>query len=429
MGRAKSAENARDPATDKPLSPGVGYRGPGQYRARKLISGKPTAKTFKTDELARDWLEENSVDVRRGDYVDRRDLDKWTVGQLVQRYKDECMQDGGDRRGAIPDHGHIPSLLKDQIADLRLSNLTPAAVRGFRDRQRGIGRPKDAPITRIMAKGTVVKRMNLLASIIAHARSEWDFPFKENVASGGLVKRPPHADKKRNRRLRVPSKAAIRLAESRGEVAPETEEQALYAVLAKTNNKFDLLMTKFAVAQATRQGEQLGLRWQDIDYEARTITLYGREGRGTKNDESQEEEGPEIRALMPAAIEILRSIEPEGGGRPEDIVFPVGDHIAFRLRWGRAVAKAAKRMKGIQKELRFLANLRFHDLRHEATSRLAKIFKESDLMKVTGHIDRKSMLRYYQPDPTELAMIAEEYELARKAGVVVPPDDEKAAAD
>ena len=31
------------------------------------------------------------------------------------------------------------------------------------------------------------------------------------------------------------------------------------------------------------------------------------------------------------------------------------------------------------------------------------------LMSVIGHMDHKSMLRYYQPHPTKLAMIAEEY--------------------
>jgi hypothetical protein len=102
-----------------------------------------------------------------------------------------------------------------------------------------------------MAKATVVERMSLLASIIAHAKSEWDFPFKENVASGALVKRP-----KRNR-LRVPSKAAIRLAESRGEEPPKTEQQALYTVLEKTNNRFDLPMTKFAIERRPGRASNL----------------------------------------------------------------------------------------------------------------------------------------------------------------------------
>jgi integrase len=87
-------------------------------------------------------------------------------------------------------------------------------------------------------------------------------------------------------------------------------------------------------------------------------------------------------------------------------------------------------MTGVMKDLRYLVDLTYHDLRHEATSRLAKVYKsKEDLKRVTGHRDLKSLDRYYQPDMTELAMIAEEYELARRAGVALPTDVEKATAD
>jgi integrase len=76
-------------------------------------------------------------------------------------------------------------------------------------------------------------------------------------------------------------------------------------------------------------------------------------------------------------------------------------------------------MLGIYKDLHYLEDLTYHDFRHEATSRLAKVYKREDLRRVTGHRDYKSLDRYYQPDPTELAMIAEEYELAQKSGVAV----------
>lgn len=53
------------------------------------------------------------------------------------------------------------ALLRDTVVDLKLSRLTSLAVRGFRDRQE-----KD------LAPATVVKRLNLLASILQHAISE-----------------------------------------------------------------------------------------------------------------------------------------------------------------------------------------------------------------------------------------------------------------
>jgi integrase len=51
-----------------------------------------------------------------------------------------------------------------------------------------------------------------------------------------------------------------------------------------------------------------------------------------------------------------------------------------------------------------LEDLTFHDLRHEATSRLAKRYPNPmDLKRVTGHLTLKSLDRYYQPDLTALA--------------------------
>lgn len=58
------------------------------------------------------------------------------------------------------------------------------------------------------AAATVVKRFNLLASIIQHAISEWDIAII-NHASGRVVKRPEGADKKRNRHLQKNRDASL----------------------------------------------------------------------------------------------------------------------------------------------------------------------------------------------------------------------------
>ncbi len=58
-----------------------------------------------------------------------------------------------------------------------------------------------------------------------------------------------------------------------------------------------------------------------------------------------------------------------------------------------------------------LKDLTFHDLRHEATSRLAKLLPNPlDLKRVTGHRDLKSLDRYYQPAPEDISRQIEEAE-------------------
>jgi integrase len=52
-----------------------------------------------------------------------------------------------------------------------------------------------------------------------------------------------------------------------------------------------------------------------------------------------------------------------------------------------------------------ITGLRFHDLRHAATSRLAtKLPNVIELMAVTGHSDPRMLARYYHVKPEDLAL-------------------------
>src|SRR5699024_8129267 len=51
----------------------------------------------------------------------------------------------------------------------------------------------------------------------------------------------------------------------------------------------------------------------------------------------------------------------------------------------------------------YFRDLRFHDLRHEATSRLANVFQAHELAKVTGHRSTRMLLRYFHPQGRDLA--------------------------
>jgi integrase len=75
----------------------------------------------------------------------------------------------------------------------------------------------------------------------------------------------------------------------------------------------------------------------------------------------------------------------------------------------RAVGRARKlyldecKTAGQRPDGSFLTDLRFHDLRHEATSRLASIFPMHELTKITGHKDPRMLMRYYHPRAENLA--------------------------
>ena len=61
-----------------------------------------------------------------------------------------------------------------------------------------------------------------------------------------------------------------------------------------------------------------------------------------------------------------------------------------------ALFRRAKQAAGI-------ADLHWHDLRHEAATRLARKLDVLDLARMTGHRDSKSLLTYYNPTAAEIA--------------------------
>jgi integrase len=374
MGRSRSAENSLDPATGKSLPAGVVYRGPLQYRARKLVDGRRITTTFETARKAADWLAAVHVDSSRGVFADRTEAERTTLKQVIERYRKEELGDDSEKRGAVEERtGHVNPILTDSICNTKMSRLGSKEVAAFRNRMATEG----------FAPGTIVRRLNILATIINHARREYGISMSDNPASAALVKRPRGADNKRDRRLRPKSDPAVVAAGKE----PRDEEDVLLEAIGKSVNAWDIFLVRWAIATAMRQGETCNLQWQDVDIEKRTVKVWGRARLGTKNGEVQ------VRPLMPEAIKILGEVP--AGIKPTAKIFPV-DQVAFRIRYARYVERAG------------LEDLTYHDLRHEATTRLAKIFPNPlDLMRVTGHKDLKSLARYYHADASELAMRGE----------------------
>lgn len=123
-----------------------------------------------------------------------------------------------------------------------------------------------------------------------------------------------------------------------------------------------------AIATAMRRSEIVGLRWENIDLKRHVIHL-----KETQNSTER------IVPLNTHATEVLKQIPRNLSGK----VFEI--HADTIDGWMTKACKAA----GID-------GLRFHDLRHEATSRL---FETTDLdnleiSEITGHKDLKTLKRY-----------------------------------
>ena len=130
-----------------------------------------------------------------------------------------------------------------------------------------------------------------------------------------------------------------------------------------------------AIETAMRQGEIWGLRWEDINFDNRYLTLYD-----TKNSDNRDV------PLSKYAIQLLSKLQ----GHDKKYVF------TCRQDHGAQIFRLALKLAQID-------DLRFHDTRHEAITRLARKLDVLDLARMIGHRDPRSLMIYYNPTATEIA--------------------------
>ncbi len=125
-----------------------------------------------------------------------------------------------------------------------------------------------------------------------------------------------------------------------------------------------------------RRGELLKLKWEDIDLEKQVAHLEMTKN-GSKRDVPLSKRAKEILSGMPHCI----------NGR----VFPLTEDSVKGL-WSRLSKRTG------------IYDLRFHDLRHEATSRLfEKGLNIMEVSAITGHKDLRMLKRYTHLRAEDLA--------------------------
>jgi integrase len=135
----------------------------------------------------------------------------------------------------------------------------------------------------------------------------------------------------------------------------------------------------FAIETGMRRGKVLSLCWDNVHLGKRHVHLLD-----TKNGASREV------PLSPQALELLREL-PRNIGSDQD-VFPL--HFeALKSSWRRACCSAG------------IIDLRFHDLRHEATSKFfEKGLNVMEVAAITGHKDPRMLQRYTHLRAEKLAL-------------------------
>jgi integrase len=136
-------------------------------------------------------------------------------------------------------------------------------------------------------------------------------------------------------------------------------------------------LASLAIESAMRQGELLALTWADLELQKRVAKL-----RDTKNGEARDV------PLSTRAVEIIRALPRQLDASSP--LFPLSKDQIIR------VFRQACNDAGI-------ANLHFHDLRHEAVSRICELLPMHEAMRVSGHKTPAMLMRYYHPKAEDLA--------------------------
>lgn len=310
---------------------------------RVLIRKKgypPVSETFKRKIDAERWARETETSMDRRVYVVD---DGKTVRSILEDYRDKVSP---NKPGATWEKVRINRLLRTaKWAHLTVGQLSYKDLQAWRDER----------LTEVAA-ASVLREFTLISSIFTHARNEWHVAMTENPCS--RVKKPPKA-KARNRRV------------SELEVELFTE----YLPGKFTNKSYACAAFLFAIETGMRLGEMARLRWVDIRADERWAYVLP-----SKNGDDR------TVPLSDRAIELLALLR-------------LNDHtLVFPVNTGSVGVEFRELCKK-----HGIADLHFHDSRHEACSRLSKIYTVMELAKIIGHRDLKSLMVYYNPTAAELA--------------------------
>lgn len=337
-------------------------RGEFQYQAIVKRKGVFKSKTFIQRADAEKWARMIEVEIDRGVFIDRTEAESTSLADALNRYSKEVTP---GKKGAVRETQRIRRWQADPLAKKMLASIKGSDIASWRDAQRKAG-SSDASIR---------LELMLLSAVFQTCIREWGM---ESLSNPVRKIKLPSSSKARDRRLEA------------------DEERRIFASLDKVcRSQYVAASVKFALATGARRSEVVSLRWDSVDLQHCTATLLD-----TKNGENR------TIPLSPESIAIITGLPRRLDGQ----VF--GIHLEAPTRaFTSAVRHARKEYEvecerdGVTPLPTLLVNLRLHDLRHEATTRLveSREFDAMEVASITGHKTMAMTERYLHLRARDLA--------------------------
>lgn len=323
------------------------------YQVQVRRTGYPArSKCFTGLREAEKWARQVENELDRGLYLDRTEADKQTLGDILDRYMREVSP---IHKGVKNETICITALKRDAVCLYRASALSGKLLAEWRDRR-----------LQAVSPATVNRELNLISAAINVARKEWGIHIENPLE---LIRRPP-TGKGRTRRLSPEELQGLLTALRLGERRPDGTFDG------GARNHWIAPLVELALDTAMRQGELLKLKWADINLASRTAYLHD-----TKNGDAR------TVPLSTKAVTLLSQLPRSINGQ----AFPLTKG-AVQKAFNRACQRAG------------ISNLRFHDLRHEAVSRLfERGLNLLEVSAISGHKTLQMLKRYTHLKAEELA--------------------------
>lgn len=315
----------------------------GTYRFHVKRKGYPRrSKTFKRKSDGEKWARAQEAKMDSGEDLPTPAKD--TVEALVRRrIKEGCSK---------WDKLRLEAFLKQA----RHLAKKPASRATHEDFERWVESRKKE-----VTEQTALRELNVLSGVFTRAIKVWKVKLPRHPTRG-MIK-----PKKGRPRTRRPSDSELKeLFKCRG--SANTYTLKWYA----------LWMFELAIESGMRIGEMVLIKPDDLHLDEHWLHLPK-----TKNGDARDV------PLSARAEEIIRMAMKRPGADKKG---------PFPLNKGSLDTKWREITKGLK-----IVDLHFHDSRHEACTRLAKVYDVMDLAKIIGHRDLKSLMIYYNPTPGELA--------------------------
>lgn len=334
----------------------IWQRESGYWQADIRRKGHPRqSKTFRLRAEAEVWSRAVESEMDKGAFVSATRAERTTFADLAADFEREF----------APHHyrgfawQHKLQHLRQKLGPFSLTALTPQVVAKYRDERLAEPDPryKDATTAPRLSPATVKSEIDLLSKILDVGGKEFGIALPAGNPVAGV--RKPKGANARDRRL----------------TAGEWEK--LLTECCASGNAWLAPALSLAVETAMRQGELLGLDWKNVDRQRRLAMLPI-----TKNGEAR------AVPLTSRALKVLETLPKAISGK----VIPLERATLYK-----AFERACKRAG--------ISDFTWHDLRHEALSRLAERGDLSvlEMAAVSGHKTLQMLKRYTHLNAERLA--------------------------